>query len=94
MLQAKLLEPWDQTTNILSYFTKLDKAQVAMVKAHVPCEDASKAIQAAAQMDASNLFSEEQITGWEEKTHTDKTWTNLKTYYTAIYKSKMQYSKG
>jgi hypothetical protein len=93
-LQAKLLEPWDQTTNILSYFTKLDKAQVAMVKAHVPCEDAAKAIQAAAQMDASNLFSEEQITAWEEKVHTDKTWTNLKIYFTAIYKSKMQYSKG
>jgi hypothetical protein len=93
-LQAKLLEPWDQTTNILSYFTKLDKAQVAMVKAHVPCADATKAIQAAAQMDASNLFSEEQITAWEEKPHTDKTWTNLKTYFTTIYKSKMQYSKG
>jgi hypothetical protein len=40
----------------------LDKAQVAMVKAHVPCEDATKAIQGAAQMDASNLFSDEQIT--------------------------------
>lgn len=93
-LQAKLLEPWDQTTNILSYFTKLDKAQVAMVKAHVPCADGTKAIQAAAQMDASNLFSEEQITGWEEKAQADKTWTNLKTYFTAIYKSKMQYSKG
>jgi hypothetical protein len=93
-LQAKLLEPWDQATNILSYFTKLDKAQVAMVKARVPCEDTAKAIQAAAQMDASNLFSEEQITAWEEKVHTDKTWTNLKTYFAAIYKSKMQYSKG
>jgi hypothetical protein len=93
-LQAKLLEPLDQTTNILSYFTKLDTAQVTMVKAHVPCEDAAKAIQAAAQMDTSNLFSEEQITAWEEKVHTDKTWTNLKTYFTAIYKTKMQYSKG
>jgi hypothetical protein len=93
-LQAKLMEPWDQTTNILSYFTKLDKAQVAMVKAHVPCADAAKAIQAAAQMDASNIFSEEQIIGWEEKAHTDKTWADLKTYFTAIYKSKMQYSKG
>jgi hypothetical protein len=60
----------------------------------VPCEDASKAIQAASQMTASGLFSERQITEWEEKSHTDKTWPNLKTYFAKIYKSKMQYSKG
>jgi hypothetical protein len=65
-----------------------------MKKAHVPCEDAAKAIQAASQMTASGLFSERQITEWEEKSHTDKTWANLKTYFSKIYKSKMQYSKG
>jgi hypothetical protein len=94
LLQAKLFEPWDQTENILSYFKKLDLAQKAMVKAHVPCEDAAKAIQASAQMTASGIFSERQITEWEEKIHTDKTWGNLKTYYTKLYKSKMQYTKG
>jgi hypothetical protein len=93
-LQAKLVEPWDQTENLLSYFKKLDLAQEAMVKAHVPCEDAAKAIQAGAQMAASGLFSEIQVIEWEEKVYTDKTWTNLKTYYTKLYKSKMQYSKS
>jgi hypothetical protein len=94
LLQAKLAEPWDQTENILSYFKKLDRAQTAMIKAHVPCEDATKVIQAAAQMTASGLFSERQITEWEEKSYHDKTWGNLKTYYSKLYKSKMQYSKG
>jgi hypothetical protein len=93
-LQAKLIEPWDQTENLLSYFKKLDLAQEAMVKAHVPCDDVNKAIQAGAQMAASGLFSELQIIEWEEKIHTDKTWANLKTYYTKLYKSKMQYSKS
>jgi DNA repair exonuclease SbcCD ATPase subunit len=65
-----------------------------MRKAHVPCEDAAKAIQAAAQMTASGLFSKMQITEWEEKVPTDKTWDNLKSYYAKLYKSKMQYSKG
>jgi hypothetical protein len=93
-LQAKLIEPWDQTENLLSYFKKLDLAQEAMVKAHVPCEDTAKAIQAGAQMAASGLFSEVQIIEWEEKSHTDKTWTALKAYYSKLYKSKIQYSKG
>ena len=65
-----------------------------MIKAHVPCEDAAKAIQAGAQMAASGLFSERLIIEWEEKIHTDKTWSNLKTYYAKLYKSKMQYSKS
>jgi hypothetical protein len=93
-LQAKLLEPWDQTENLLSYFKKLDLAQEAMTKAHVPCEDIAKAIQAGSQMAASGLYSELQIIEWEEKSHTDKTWANLKTYFTKLYKSKMQYSKS
>ena len=92
-LQAKLLDPWDTTENLLSSFKKLDLAQEAMVKAHVPCEDATKAIQAGAQMAASGLFSELQIIEWEEKSHLDKTWLNLKTYYTKLYKSKIQYAK-
>ena len=45
-------------------------------------------------MTASGIFSERQITEWEEKTHTDKTWPLLKAYFSKIYKSKMQYSKG
>lgn len=93
-LQAALMVAWDQTENILSYFKKLDVAQKAMVKAHVPCEDQAKAIQAAAQMTASGLFSEEQITEWEEKSHADKNWTALKAFFSKIYKSKMQFSKG
>jgi hypothetical protein len=93
-LQAKLIEPWDQTENLLSYFKKLDLAQDAMKKAHVPCEDTAKAIQAGAQMAASGMFNELQIIEWEEKSHTDKTWANLKTYYSKLYKSKIQYSKS
>ena len=72
LLQAKLTEQWDQTENILSYFKKLDRAQTAMLKANVPCEDATKAIQAAAQMTASGLFSKRQITEWEERVPHDK----------------------
>jgi hypothetical protein len=64
-LQAKLLEPWDQTENLLSYFKKLDLAQEAMTKAHVPCEDIAKAIQAGSQMAASGLYSELQIIEWD-----------------------------
>ena len=93
-LQAKLFEPWDQTKNLLSYFKKLDLAQKAMKNAHVPCEDGAKAIQAGSQMAASGMFSERQVTTWEEKPHTDKTWANLKTYYARIYKSKIQYTKN
>ena len=92
-LQAKLVEPWDPTENLLSYFKKLDLSQEAVVKAHEPCEDAAKAIQAGAQMAASGLYRELQIIEWEEKSHTDKTWDNLKKYFSKLYKSKIQYSK-
>jgi hypothetical protein len=93
-LLAKLAEPWDQTENLLSYFKKLDLAQDAMKKAHVPCTDVAKAIQAGSQMAASGLFSELQIIDWEENSHMDKTWGNLKRYFTKLYKSKMQYAKS
>ena len=83
---------WDPTTSITAYFTTLDHFQVSLEDRGIATSVAEKCMAAGAQMWASEVFTEEQMLGWENKPTADQTWTNLQAYFTEKWLERKQYS--
>ena len=83
---------WDPTTSITAYFTTLDRFQVSLEDRGIATSVAEKCMAAGAQMWASEVFTEEQMLGWENKPTADQTWTNLQAYFTEKWLERKQYS--
>ena len=83
---------WNPTTSITAYFTALDRFQVSLEDRGIATSVAEKCMAAGAQMWASEMFTEEQMLGWENKSTADQTWPNLQTYFTEKWLERKQYS--
>ena len=83
---------WNPTTSITAYFTALDRFQVSLEDRGIATSVAEKCMAAGAQMWASEMFTEEQMLGWENKSTADQTWPNLQTYFTDKWLERKQYS--
>ena len=57
-------------------------------------DDTQKSTQAVDEMYNSDMFNEQQLMEWEEKTETDKTCTNCKTFFKKFYQLKKRYSNA
>ena len=84
--------PWDPTTSITAYFTMLDRFQVSLEDRGIATSIAEKCMAAGAQMWASEMLTEEQMLGWENKPTADQTWTNLQAYFTKKWLERKQCS--
>jgi predicted RNA-binding Zn-ribbon protein involved in translation (DUF1610 family) len=83
---------WNPTTSITAYFTALDRFQVSLEDRGIATSVAEKCMAAGAQMWASEMFTEEQMLGWENKSTADQTWLNLQAYFTEKWLERKQYS--
>ena len=83
---------WDPTTSITAYFTTLDRFQVSLVDRGIATSVEEKCMAAGAQMWSSEMFTEEQMLGWEAKPAIDQTWPNLQAYFTEKWLERKQYS--
>ena len=83
---------WDPTTSITAYFTTLDRFQVSLEDRGIATSVEEKCMAAGSQMWASEMFTEEQMVGWENKPTIDQTWTNLQAYFTEKWFERKQYS--
>ena len=83
---------WDPTTSITAYFKTLDRFQVSLEDRGIATSEAEKGMAAGAQMWASEMFTEEQMLGWENKPTVDQTWANLQVYFTEKWLERKQYS--
>jgi predicted RNA-binding Zn-ribbon protein involved in translation (DUF1610 family) len=83
---------WDPTTSITAYFTTLDRFQVSLEDRGIATSVEEKCMAAGSQMWASEMFTEEQMLGWENKPTIDQTWTNLQAYFTEKWLERKQYS--
>ena len=84
--------PWDPTTSITAYFTQLDRFQVQLGDRGIATSDDEKTMAAGAQMWKSEMFTEDQMVAWENKTTALQTWAELQTYYTDKWLERKQYS--
>jgi hypothetical protein len=84
--------PWDPTTSISAYFTQLDQFQVSLCNRSFATSDAEKTMVAVAQMWQSEMFMEDQMVAWENKSAAQQTWAKLQTYFTKKWLEHKQYS--
>jgi hypothetical protein len=84
--------PWDPTTSITAYFTQLDRFQVSLGDRDIATSEQEKTMAAGAQMWQSEMFTEDQMVAWENRTSATQTWTALQTYFTEKWLERKQYS--
>ena len=84
--------PWDPTTSITAYFTALDRFQISLGDRGISTSDAEKTMAAGAQMWQSEMFTEDQMLLWENKTPALQTWAALQTFFTEKWLERKQYS--
>jgi hypothetical protein len=84
--------PWDPTTSITAYFTQLDRFQVSLGDRGIATSEAEKTMAAGAQMWNSEMFTEDQMVAWENKTMAQQTWAALQMYFTDKWLERKQYS--
>jgi hypothetical protein len=73
---------WDPTTSITAYFTQLDRFQVSLGDRGIATSNQEKTMAAGAQMWQSEMFTEEQMVAWENRTPATQTGTDLQAYFT------------
>jgi len=81
--------PWDPTTSITAYFTQLDRFQVSLGDHGIATSEDEKTMAAGAQMWNSEMFTEDQMVAWENKTAAQQTWA---AYFTDKWLECKQYS--
>ena len=84
--------PWDLTTSITAYFTQLDCFQVSLADRGIATSEQEKTMAAGAQMWQSEMFTEDQMVAWENKTAATQTWAALQEYFTEKWLERKQYS--
>jgi hypothetical protein len=84
--------PWDPTTSITAYFTQLDHFQVSLGNRGIAMSEAEKTMAAGAQMWQREMFMEDQMVAWENKTAAQQTWAALQAYFTKKWLERKQYS--
>jgi hypothetical protein len=65
---------WDPTTSITAYFTGLDKFQTSLTNRGITTSIKEMTMAVGARMWESNMFTEDQIVVWENRTAAQQTW--------------------
>jgi len=73
---------WDPTTSITAYFTVLDKFQTTLADRGISTSIDEMTMAARARMWESEMFTEDQMAAWENKTAAQQTWQALQDYFT------------
>jgi hypothetical protein len=82
--------PWDPTMSITAYFTQLDRFQVSLRDRGILTSEQEKTMAASAQMWQSEMFMEDQMVAWENRTPATQTWAALQAYFTEKWLERKQ----
>ena len=85
---------WDPTTSITDYFTGLDKFRTSLADRGISTSIGEMMTAAGARMWESEMFTEDQMVAWENKTPAQQTWQNLQDYFTEKWLECRQYSQA
>jgi hypothetical protein len=84
---------WDPTTSITAYFTALDKFRTSLADRGISTSVDEMTMAAGARMWESEMFTEDQMVAWENKTAAQQTWQALQDYFTEEWLERRQYSQ-
>ena len=85
---------WDPTTSITAYFTALDKFRTSLADRGISTSIDEMTMAAGARMWESEMFTEDQMVAWENKTAAQQTWQALQDYFTEKWLERRQYSQA
>jgi len=85
---------WDPTTSITAYFTALDKFRTSLADRGISTSVDKMTMAAGARMWESEMFTEDQMVAWENKTTAQQTWQALQDYFTEKWLEHRQYSQA
>ncbi len=85
---------WDPTTSITAYFTTLDKFRISLANRGISTSVNEMTMAAGARMWESEMFTEDQMVAWENKTAAQQTWQALQDYFTEKWLERRQYSQA
>jgi hypothetical protein len=85
---------WDPTTSITAYFTALDKFRTSLADRGISTSVDEMTMAAGARMWESEMFTEDQMVAWENKTPAQQTWQALQDYFTEKWLERRQYSQA
>lgn len=85
---------WDQTKHITQYFVAVEDEQIK-IEGWIPGCNLDEEVMDAAlmQMKACGLFDHRFMRDWDRKTAVEKTWMNLKSYFTEEYAALKKYEE-
>ncbi len=85
---------WDPTTGITAYFTALNKFCTSLANRGIATSIDEMTMAAGARMWESEMFTEDQMVAWENKTTAQQTWQALQDYFTEKWLECRQYSQA
>jgi len=85
---------WDPTTSITAYFMALDKFRTSLANRGISTSVDEMTMAAGARMWESEMFTEDQMVAWENKTAAQQTWQALQDYFTEKWLERRQYSQA
>jgi len=85
---------WDPTMSITAYFTALDKFRTSLADRGISTSVDEMTMAADARMWESEMFTEDQMVAWENKTAAQQTWQALQDYFTEKWLERRQYSQA
>ena len=87
-LEAALNDAWENEDHINEFIRKLEDKNSKVQEAGVDVSDVQIMVKLVKQMYHSGQFYEVDMTNWERKATTDKTYANAKTYFQEKYMRK------
>ena len=84
---------WDADLHITRFIKHLNDGQKTMERDGIKIADADKLQHFLVQCYSSGLFDEKEMTAWENKTVSNKTWANAKKYFSDIVEAQDKYQK-
>jgi hypothetical protein len=84
----------DPTTSITAYFTGLDKFCTSLANREISTSVDEMTMAAGTRMWESEVFTEDQMVAWENKTPAQQTWQALQDYFMEKWLERRQYSQA
>ena len=73
---------WDRSTDLQAYFAIIDRFELTLPDHGLDVPTGRKVLAVGAMMWDSGQITSKQMSTWENKVAADKTWTNIKDYFT------------
>ena len=92
-LNAGYATIWDGSTEMQTYFATIERHELSLPDRGLDVPTGRKVLAVGAMMWESGQFTSKQMHTWEKKPPADKTWDNIKDYFTEQWQEQQAYNK-